>query len=176
MTLARRVSLTLVGLLLIGVVATVAVLWSEGYRVYVVHTGSMVPTYDPGDVVIDRPAGGSYHPGEVITFRHDISTTDVVTHRILSVGPDGIRTKGDANASPDAWTIPFSFVRGREVTHVKDLGYVLVFLEQPSGLAALATGSIGLVLLWGLFFPADPAPARSRPTPRHAGWLVDART
>ena len=40
----------------LAVVVTGAGYWHAGYRVYIVHTGSMMPTYDPGDIVIDKPA------------------------------------------------------------------------------------------------------------------------
>jgi signal peptidase len=145
-----RLAVTLLAAALLG---TVGAAWLQGYRVYVVHTGSMVPTYRPGDLVIDRKASGGYRPGDVITFRHSDQTTDVVTHRVVAVTPRGlIRTKGDANATADAWQIRPDQVRGRAVARVRGLGYLVVFLRQPTGLASLVTGLLAVVMLWQLFF------------------------
>jgi signal peptidase len=135
-----------------------AALWSQGYRLYVVHTGSMSPNYRPGDVVIDRSPQHRYHAGEVITFRHSSQTTDVVTHRITDITPAGlIHTKGDANRTADVWDIRPDQVRGTVALKVTDLGYLLVFLHQPAGLASLVLSILALVLLWSLFFPGEDA-------------------
>ena len=59
---------------MVGIAGAGVWLWHSGYRAYVVHTGSMSPNYKPGSLVIDGPAKGNYHPGEVITFRHSALT------------------------------------------------------------------------------------------------------
>lgn len=156
--------LVLAGLVLAGALGTAVVLKLQGYRAYVVHTGSMSPAYRPGDLVIDRPASPSYRPGDVITFRHSDRTTDVVTHRVVSISAAGITTKGDANATPDAWTIRPSQVQGRTVLSVPYFGYVAVYFKQPAGVASVVTTVASLMLLWSLFFGAEGASneARSR--------------
>jgi signal peptidase I len=163
----RRVLATSMVALVVGVGATIGVLWHEGYRAYVVHTGSMVPNYNPGDLVIDRPASGHYQRGEVITFRHSALSSDVVTHRIVSVTAAGIRTKGDANPTADAWVIRPNQVRGAAAWRLPGFGYVAVFVQQPFGIAALATGVVMIALLWSLFFPSDPPVRGSPATARH---------
>jgi signal peptidase len=161
---SRRALLAACLLVLIGAVAAGTALWIKGYRLYVVHTGSMTPTLRPGDLVVDGPAG-AVAPGEVITFRHSDLTTDVVTHRVTAVTPAGITTKGDANRTPDAWTIRPDQVRGRVVGTLHGLGFLAVYLQQPSGIASIGTVALAIVLLWGLFFPSGaadrlgPAPA-----------------
>ena len=142
---------------------------------YVVHTGSMVPRYVPGDLIIDRPASGHYRVGEVITFRHSDLTPDVVTHRIVGFTPQGlIRTKGDANRTPDAWEIRPAQVRGTAPVRVPGFGYLAVYLRQPAGVASLATVVFALVLLWRMFFPVEtpqtpPRSATSRYIPAFSG-------
>lgn len=149
----RRIVLAALTLAVMAVAGCAAFLWTQGYRVYVVHTGSMTPTYSPGYVVIDAPARDGYHPGDVITFRHSAYTTDVVTHRITHITESGlIHTKGDANRSADVWQIRPDQVRGRVVAGIPLLGYLAVFLQQPPGVGALATSTLMIVLLWGLFF------------------------
>jgi signal peptidase I len=150
-------------LAVLAVAGCTAFLWAQGYRVYVVHTGSMTPTYTPGYLVIDAPAREGYQPGDVITFQHSAYTTDVVTHRITHITSTGlIHTKGDANRSADVWQIRPDQVRGRVVAGVPLLGYLAVFLRQPPGVGALATSTLMIVLLWGLFFQTTAAAPRGR--------------
>lgn len=156
MRIARRIFLATIIALIVGIGATGAWLWHSGYRAYVVHTGSMSPTYKPGALVIDGPAKGGYHRGEVITFRHSAQTTDVVTHRITDVTSTGlIHTKGDANRTADVWDIRPDQVRGRVVAGLPFAGYLAVYLQQPAGVASVILALLALILLWGLWFPAD---------------------
>jgi signal peptidase len=122
-------------------------------RLYVVHTGSMTPTYRSGDIVVDRPVASTPRPGEVLTFRHSDRTTDVVTHRLVALQPDGLlTTKGDANPSDDAWSIRPSQVEGQVVVGLRYAGYLAVYLQQPAGIASLATTVLAVILLWQIFF------------------------
>ncbi|HEU5006425.1 MAG TPA: signal peptidase I [Jatrophihabitantaceae bacterium] len=164
----RRIAFGLAALLALAVIGTASALYAQGYRAYVVHTGSMSPTYRPGSLVIDRPADGRYHRGEVITFRHSEGNDDLVTHRVVAVTPQGIHTKGDANRTPDVWTIPADQVRGSVIGGMPYLGFLMVYLQQPRGVASVATISISLVLLWGLFFAPHEASATNRREPRPA--------
>lgn len=165
-----RVGTIVVGVLVAALAAVVLTFWQRGYSVYVVHTGSMVPTYDPGDLVLDAPPSGHYKPGEVITFRHSAFTTDVVTHRIVGVTPTGlIHTKGDANRTADVWQIRPDQVQGTAVARLRGLGYLVVFLRQPAGIGSLASIVLAIVLLWGLFFgerdgPPDEPRTQSQPS------------
>lgn len=154
----RRAIVVLLALCVLGVAAAGVGLWSQGYRVYVVHTGSMTPTYKPGDVVIDKPAVGEPRPGQVITFRYSDETTDVVTHRVTEVTAAGfIHTKGDANRTADVWDIRADMVQGTVERGLPGLGFVLVFLKQPAGIGALGCSVLALVMLWSLFFAAAEA-------------------
>jgi signal peptidase len=162
--------LTLLALCLAAVVVTGATLLHQGYRIYVVHTGSMMPTYNPGDVVLDRPASNPPKPGQVITFRHSLSTTDVVTHRVTDVTAAGlIHTKGDANRSADLWDIRPDMVRGTVARAIPRLGFVLVFLKQPAGIGALGCSALALLMLWSLFFAtSEIEQARNHQRGRHS--------
>ena len=158
MRVARRISRVITGLALVGIVSAVVWFFASGHRAYVVHTGSMSPTYKPGSLVIDAPAHGNYHPGEVITFRHSALTTDVVTHRVTDITSTGIiHTKGDANRTADVWDIRPDQVRGTVITGLPFAGYVVVYLQQPAGIGSVVTALLGLILLWGLCFPAAGA-------------------
>jgi len=87
-----------------------------GHPILEVASGSMTPTFDAGDLILDNPvslsAAEHLHRGEVITFRSTAFTQGgapiLITHRIHKVIPGtssaGVRyrTKGDANNVVDA--------------------------------------------------------------------------
>lgn len=64
MAVARR-AFTLL-LIVAGLVAAAAVLWHDGYRMYAVASGSMLPNYQVGDLVVTAPPSGSYEVGDVV--------------------------------------------------------------------------------------------------------------
>ena len=117
-----------------GVVAAVA--HHQGYRAFVVRTGSMTPDLPPGDLLIDAPPTGPYRQGDVITFKVQAAPglEPVVTHRVYGVHGDKIKTKGDANLTPDPGTRTDADVVGEVVRQIPHAGYLLVFLRQPGGL------------------------------------------
>jgi hypothetical protein len=78
------------------------------------HTGiSMMPLLKPGDWLLVRPYGEhTVARGDVVLFlppdrhRH-------VAHRVVSVGPGGIRTRGDRGLKDDPWTVSPNEILGR---------------------------------------------------------------
>ncbi|NLK39956.1 MAG: signal peptidase I [Clostridiales bacterium] len=71
-----------------------------GYRLYIVETGSMLPTFNVGSIIISKtpkdPA--TLSEGDIVTF--SVGSGNIVTHRIIEVVYDdtgfiGYRTKGD---------------------------------------------------------------------------------
>ena len=155
MTVVRRALVSVLVAVALGLAVGAATAWHDGYRVYEVRTGSMTPTYPTGALVVDAPASdGAPTVGDVITFR---VSTGLVTHRVSSISAAGYATKGDANPTPDAWTIPRGDVVGHVVAGLAGGGYVLVFFQQPTGAVTVVTALLALSLLWGLFFPAEAA-------------------
>lgn len=159
----RRLVAVLAFVVVLAGLGAVTGQWFFGhYRVYVVHTGSMEPAFMPGDVIVDRRAAGPLAPGDVITFRYAPTSSDVVTHRIVSIDQDGtITTKGDGNATVDPWTVQRDQVQGSPAARIANAGYVVVYLQHPTGILSLAMAVICVAMLWTLFF-APPPP--SRPT------------
>ena len=136
---------------------------SDTDRRWVCHGGSMVPAFRPGDVVtIESKALTAIRPGDVVVYRgHGPSgePTDVV-HRVLSVTPDGLLTRGDSNPSADEGRVTQDALIGR-VTHVERHGRLR---RAPGGRWALL--QLWARRLWGLFW--RPIKATARPAYR---WL-----
>jgi signal peptidase I len=170
----KRIATAVMTVFVLGLAVAGGLAWHAGYRVYAVQTGSMVPTFHPGDLVIDRSTADGYSPGDVITFRHSAGP-DLVTHRLRNITAQGIHTKGDGNRTPDVWDIRPDQVEGVGIGHLAHMGYALVFLKQRDGVLGVMTSALSLVLLWQICFPAEaeaeattkPARARTRKPLRH---------
>jgi signal peptidase I len=156
MSVVRKIAMLLVTGLFCGIAVAGGLAWYDGYRLYIVHTGSMAPRLLAGDVVLDGPATGAYHRGEIITFRHSDQNTDLVTHRVDGIQSGKIETKGDANRTADAWDLRPDQIRGVFVERLPRLGYLIVFLRQPTGIAAVIALGLALILFWGLINPSSP--------------------
>ncbi|WP_027862019.1 signal peptidase I [Marmoricola sp. URHB0036] len=150
------------------IIATGAVAWHEGYRVYAVKTGSMTPGLPVGSLLIDEPPSPPYHRGDVVTIeRPQDATNPRVTHRVFSVGlHGGIRTKGDANSEPDVFVAKPSNVIGEVVGHINNGGYVLVYFSQWTGVLSLMMIVLMVWLAWGMCFPAAESADASESSPR----------
>ena len=88
-----------------------------------------------------------------------------MTHRVVRVRSENglfFVTRGDANASDDAFPVPARSVRGRVLWHVPTLGYAVDFLQWPRGF-------IILVVIPGLALTAAELLAWRRRRTRVAG-------
>jgi len=74
---------------------------------------SMRPLFRPGDRILFDPCRiEELRPGDVILFTPP-GEKERVVHRVVSTGPAGIRTKGDANPYLDAWVLRQEDIIGR---------------------------------------------------------------
>ncbi len=93
-----------------------------GYQLYVVETGSMVPTLPIGTNILVRQLNDSMElqVDDIVTYSHGDTA---VTHRIIELvpGEDGIlryQTKGDnPDNSKDPWLVEREDIRGIVVGH-----------------------------------------------------------
>ena len=93
-----------------------------GYQLYVVETGSMIPTLPIGSFIIVRGLNDVDEPavGDIITYAHEAA---VITHRITELVPDkdGVlryQTKGDnPDNSSDPWLVERENIRGIVIWH-----------------------------------------------------------
>ena len=130
-----------------------------------VLTGSMEPTYEPGDIVVSVPQE-QYRIGDPVTFQPRSGDPMLITHRIVAVtDTDEGRTfvtRGDANGSDDA-PIVEAQVMGKVLYSIPKLGYVQ---QAVGGNTGLLVAGIGVLLIaYAAFAVVSAAAARRRKTP-----------
>lgn len=124
------------------------------YETTTVLSGSMRPTFGPGDLLVLRPEPVSHvRVGQVITYAIPVGDHHVESHRVVwlrrGYGTTSVRTKGDANSAPDPWT---AVLRGttawREVGVVPYAGRAILWLREPyPHLASVLMAPLMLVLV-----------------------------
>lgn len=125
-----------------------------GLQRYVMTGGSMdgdQPDSIPkGAVVFERLTPvNDLRVGDVITYRppESADVDGLVTHRIVEVTPQGIRTQGDARPDPDPWLLEADdAVVPRVVFTLPYVGYAYLALAEPF-VWLLGAGAVGLALL-----------------------------
>lgn len=154
-----RVTFHVLVLAILGLAALFLVPKALGYDVYVITTGSMRGTVDPGGLVISqRVPTAELAVGDVITYAPPESSgvKNLVTHRITAIGPDRLgitsyRTKGDANAAVDPWTFTLlDDVQPRMRWSVPLLGKPVLWLTDPTTrrlAIGIPAGAMALVAL-----------------------------
>lgn len=118
---------------------------------YVVLSGSMEPSISTGDVVIvDGVEPADIEERDVITYRRNDADTPT-THRVVGINEEGgelsFVTQGDANDQPDASPVPAPQVMGQVVFAIPYIGYVIEFVNTPTGFIALVVAPFALLLL-----------------------------
>jgi len=94
------------------------------FRITYFLTGSMMPTYAPGDLAIITTRPHSLEVRDVVLF----TTGGVpVIHRITAMENGRITTQGDANNAPDSGTI--SKVDGKLLFSIPKLGYLIDYFH-----------------------------------------------
>lgn len=155
LTRALRVGIALALITLIataGVVTVPEVVGAD--HSFVVLSGSMRPTLQPGDVVVERSASpDDIRRGDVVTFYRPGTTgadRERITHRVVAIErtDHGVayRTKGDHNDHRDPWLVDQSHVVGVVWFHIPVAGRALL-LVRDSGLQPLLLVGAGVLLL-----------------------------
>ncbi len=153
--LANRVfSWFLVAAVVAGALALIVVPKATDARPLTVLSGSMEPTYDPGDVVIVREVDpDELKVGDVITFQPVSDDPQLTTHRIIEIayGSEGqsFVTQGDNNGAPDLEPVTAEQVKGEVWYSVPVVGYVSVWLAGSWVRDLLDLFAIGLLLYGG---------------------------
>ena len=99
-----------------------------GYGLLEVVSGSMEPTIQVGDLIVINTKDKDYKVGDIVTF-YDIDGS-FVTHRIVFLDGDQMRTKGDNNNSEDELTNTSEIV-GKYKFKIGGGGRLLTVLKSP---------------------------------------------
>lgn len=159
--------------LMISVIASGAALIvvpkAVGGRPLTVLSGSMTPAFDPGDVVVIRPADpADLAIGDVITFQERSGAPELVTHRIIGIsfGSQGEEfiTRGDANGSADPSPVTAAQVRGEVWYSVPLVGYVAMSMAGGWMRTATDVIAVGLLLYGGIAIASAVVTRRRRTT------------
>lgn len=131
-----------------------------GLQFAVVRSASMSPTIAQGSVVISESVSvEDLRSGDVVT-RPGTADSGPVTHRLVSVHPDGASTtmvtRGDANTATESWSVPTRSTLQRVRWVVPSVG------DAVSAARSNLTTVIGVVLVLGLLAAAVRLPGRDR--------------
>jgi len=127
--------------ILIAFLASAGIFYAQGGKTSIIQTPSMA-TYSPvGTLVLTLPVKFSdIKQGDTILFNPPASK-ETFFHRVHEVNGNAIKTKGDLNGTVDPWTVHSDNVLGKELLHIKFLGFLLRVLPL------LFAGGIALVLI-----------------------------
>jgi signal peptidase I len=132
-----------------------------------VLTGSMVPTYGPGALLVTRAVPtADLHKGMIVLFVPPGEHAEFA-HRITSVTGSPsfpiITTKGDANKAPDPWHAQLTSRTVPEVVAtVPWVGRLMVGLRGPIQLILIVFGGV-LVAVGGTRRILHPSPVHGSP-------------
>lgn len=123
-----------------------------GWEIFAVLSGSMEPTIKVGGIVAVHPVpADQLKVGDVITFVDQNRPDTFVTHRIVELsvsdGQATAKTKGDANDTADAWSVPANKAVGRVDLSLPYLGFLMIWLSSPlAKVAILGIAVLGLAV------------------------------
>lgn len=152
----RAVSIALVVTVLAFIAALFVVPRVAGGSSLTVLTGSMEPTFAPGDIVAVRGVAPDevcteIRVGDIVTYLPEPGDPTLITHRVVgkTVGsfddgtPCRLITQGDANSVPDAPVSPVQ-VRGAMLYSLPALGWVRQWAAENIVALGVALG-VGLL-------------------------------
>lgn len=126
------------------------VMWR--WQPIVITSGSMAPLIRAGDVVLIVEPEKPVAAGQVITFEDQARPGTLITHRVVTIEPDGsYRTRGDANAVADSTPVPAAAVVGRGRLLVPLIGLPLLWSSGEPVLFAswIAVTIVAVLVVFG---------------------------
>jgi signal peptidase I len=139
---------------LIGMVLAATVPMAFGKRPLTVLTGSMRPTIEPGDMVVDeRVPASQLRVGDIVTYQEPHGTR-TITHRVrevtISEGQARVVTRGDANDTVEQWQVEATGEVGRVVYTLPKIGYPVTWSHTREGRLGLVSVPALLLAVWAL--------------------------
>jgi signal peptidase I len=162
-SMLSRTVLGAVALLLAFSVLPVLVGWQSS----VVMSGSMEPTFSPGDVAVVRPvATTSLKPGQVLLVNDPDVPGQLRLHRLVAVEDGGLQLRGDANPAADGSLVDPGSVHGVVTLGLPLVGEPAVWIAERRVWSLVGT-AVGLGALLALALahrrPEDEEPPAGTP-------------
>lgn len=131
----------------VAIIIAVFIMYFMGIKPYITMSGSMEPNIRTGSVcfVNTRADYNDIKEGDVVAFQ--TATGSLVTHRAIAVTDKGIETKGDNNEVSDGITTTVANFKGKTLFSVPHLGYLMNYLQQPTGKIIVAVIVIAIIAL-----------------------------
>jgi signal peptidase I len=109
---------------------------AAGYRPLIDHSDSMRPAVRAGDLLITRAASATrIRVGDIVSFSDPGLGGKLVTHRVVAIHASGARidflTRGDANSTPESWSVTRRGSVGRLYLRIAGLGRPVAWLADP---------------------------------------------
>lgn len=143
-----------------------------GYSFLNVTTGSMIPTYEPGDIVVAKKTRiADMQAQDVISFYAIDPAIEGMpnTHRIIETGfIDGRHyaiTKGDANAVKDPYPVYDEKVIGKAVASIPNAGKAVSLLQNRAVIFFLLILPLMVIMVMEIKHIASLAGKKERPQP-----------
>lgn len=137
--LLTNLGLSLAVMLCLGLTGTAAAIgWLRlaHCQLLTVQTASMVPTFRPGDGVIEQATSPhSLRLGQIVSYRSPRNPNIVISHRLIKIDSVSgwLTTKGDAAQAADP-SFPPQLLIGRDLYLLPGFGSWLNRLKSPLGL------------------------------------------
>lgn len=116
-----------------------------GHRMYIVDSGSMVPTLPINSIiVVNESTASEIEQGDIVTY-YAGSTNTRVTHRVVEVleNNEGFITRGDANNTEDPNILQKDKIIGKLAFSIPFVGAIFRVLSTKAGIGIL----VGLVAI-----------------------------
>jgi signal peptidase I len=139
-----------------------------GWQSSVVMSGSMAPTFSPGDVAVVRPVDpASLEPGQVLLVDDPDVPGQLRLHRLVAVESAGLQLKGDANPAADSSLVDPASVHGVVTLGLPLVGEPAVWIadHRVRPLVGTAAGLITLLALALAHRRPDDEPPAGPPDP-----------
>ena len=145
----------IVCVLALALLVALAVGTVAGYHPLIDYSGSMRPAIAPGDLLITHSVpAATVRVGEIVSFADPGLGGKLVTHRVVDIHPSAARidflTRGDANTTPESWSVARQASVGTLELRIPAMGRAVAWMADRWARTALLTLS-ALVLSAAVF-------------------------
>ncbi|WP_410509848.1 signal peptidase I [Methanosarcina hadiensis] len=140
----------ILSLLIIGIIFILSTGIPTGSVQLMTVTGnSMEPTITARDVILVDTAETQPVIGDIVSYYYTFEENErlIVTHRIVGIEKGGYRTKGDAYAEPDDYTVSPEDVVGVMLFRIPYFGSLIHFAGTSKGFLTLVIFPASILII-----------------------------